>query len=38
LEDSKDQRPPLSSTRIYKIPYSCGKVYIGETRRIYINI
>jgi len=30
LRNPKDQRPPLSSARVYKILCSCGKVYIGE--------
>jgi len=29
LKNSKDQRPPLNFTGIYKIPCSCGQVYIG---------
>ncbi|XP_018401736.1 PREDICTED: uncharacterized protein LOC108778909 [Cyphomyrmex costatus] len=33
LRNPKDQRPPLSSAGVYKIPCSCGKVYIGETGR-----
>jgi len=37
LRNSKNQRPPFSSAGVYKIPYSCGKVYIGETRRM-VNI
>jgi len=34
LRNPKDQRPPLISAGIYKIPCSCGQVYIGKTRRI----
>jgi len=30
LRNSKDQRPQLSSTGVYKISCSCGQVYIGE--------
>jgi len=37
LRNPKDQRPPLSSAGVYKIPCSCGKVYIGETGRM-VNI
>ena len=34
LKNPKDQRPPLSSARVYKILCSCGQVYIGETERM----
>ncbi|XP_018311528.1 uncharacterized protein [Mycetomoellerius zeteki] len=34
LKNPKDQRPPLSSAGVYKIPCSCGQVYIGETGRM----
>ena len=34
LRNSKDQRPPLSSAGVYKIPCSCGQVHIGETERM----
>jgi len=37
LRNPKDQKPPLSSAGVYKIPCSCGKVYIGETGRM-VNI
>jgi len=37
LKNPKDQRPPLSSAGVYKIPCSCGKVNIGETERM-VNI
>jgi len=37
LRNPKDQRPPLSSAGVYRIPCSCGKVYIGETGRM-VNI
>jgi len=37
LRNPKDQRLPLSSAGVYKIPCSCGKAYIGETRRM-VNI
>jgi len=37
LKNLKDQRPPLSSAGVYKIPCSDGKVYIGETGRM-VNI
>jgi len=30
LRNPKDRRPPLSSAGIYKIPSSCGQIYIGE--------
>ncbi|XP_076226777.1 uncharacterized protein LOC143174896 [Nomia melanderi] len=33
LTSPKDPQPSLSHTRIYKIPCSCGKVYIEETGR-----
>ncbi|XP_015124857.1 uncharacterized protein LOC107046694 [Diachasma alloeum] len=33
LHSTKDGRPPLSLPGVYKIPCSCGKVYIGETGR-----
>lgn len=33
LTSPKDERPPLSSSGVYRIPCSCGKVYIGETGR-----
>ncbi|XP_015124783.1 uncharacterized protein LOC107046641 [Diachasma alloeum] len=37
LASTKDRRPPLSLPGVYKIPSSCGKVYIGATgRRISI--
>jgi len=34
LRNPKDQRPPLNSAGVYKIPCSCRQVYIGETGRI----
>jgi len=37
LRNPKDQRLPLSSAGVYKIPCSYGKVYIGETERM-VNI
>jgi len=37
LRNPKDQRHSLSFTGVYKIPCSCGKVYIDETGRM-INI
>ena len=30
LRNPKDQKSPFSSARVYKIPYSCGQVYIEE--------
>jgi len=38
LRNPKDQRPSLTSrsARVYKIPYSCGKVYIGEIGRMWV--
>ncbi|XP_024882522.1 uncharacterized protein LOC112461499 [Temnothorax curvispinosus] len=33
LPNPKDQRPRLETPGVYKIPCSCGKVYIGETGR-----
>ncbi|XP_015119538.1 uncharacterized protein LOC107042849 [Diachasma alloeum] len=33
LPSTKDRRPPLSLPGAYKIPCSCGKVYIDETGR-----
>jgi len=36
LRNPRDQRP-LNSAGVYKIPCSCGKVYIGETERM-VNI
>lgn len=33
LPNPKDPRAPLSNPGVYKIPCSCGKVYIGETGR-----
>jgi len=38
LKNFKDQRPPLNSARVYKIPCSCGKVYIGKTGKINIHM
>ncbi|XP_018312914.1 uncharacterized protein [Mycetomoellerius zeteki] len=37
LRNPKNQRSPLSSAGVYKIPCSCGKVYIGETGRRTVN-
>jgi len=37
LRNPKDQRPPLSSAGVYKIPCSYGKVYIEETGKM-VNI
>jgi len=34
LRNPKDQRLPLNSAGVYKIPHSCGQVYIGATRRM----
>jgi len=34
MRNPKDQKLPLNSTEVYKIPCSCGKVYIGEKRRM----
>jgi len=34
LRNPKDQRSQLSSAGVYKIPCSCGKVYIRETGRM----
>jgi len=34
LRNPKNQRSPLSSAGIYKIPCSCGQIYIGETGRM----
>ncbi|KAG5322672.1 MOS1T transposase, partial [Pseudoatta argentina] len=34
LRNPKDQRPPLSSVGVYKVPCSCKQVYIGETGRM----
>ena len=34
LKNPKDPRPPLSSAGVYRIPCSCGQVYIGETGRM----
>ncbi|XP_030746552.1 uncharacterized protein LOC115875272 [Sitophilus oryzae] len=33
LRPAKDKREPLSSEAIYRIPCSCGSVYIGITKR-----
>ncbi|XP_030767016.1 uncharacterized protein LOC115890807 [Sitophilus oryzae] len=33
LRPAKDKRVPLSSAGIYRIPCSCGSVYIGTTKR-----
>ncbi|XP_030758072.1 uncharacterized protein LOC115883811 [Sitophilus oryzae] len=33
LRPAKDKRAPLSSAGIYRIPCSCGSVYIGTTKR-----
>ncbi|XP_011859918.1 PREDICTED: uncharacterized protein LOC105557319 [Vollenhovia emeryi] len=33
LPNPKDRRPPLTAPGVYKVPFSCGKVYIGETGR-----
>ncbi|XP_030764983.1 uncharacterized protein LOC115889168 [Sitophilus oryzae] len=33
LRPAKDKRVPLSSVGIYRIPCSCGSVYIGTTKR-----
>ncbi|XP_030762746.1 uncharacterized protein LOC115887456 [Sitophilus oryzae] len=33
LRPAKDKREPLSSAGIYRIPCSCGSVYIGTTKR-----
>ncbi|XP_070518870.1 uncharacterized protein [Cardiocondyla obscurior] len=33
LPNPKDQRPRLDKPGVYKIPCTCGKVYIGETGR-----
>jgi len=38
LRNPKGQRPPLSSAEVYKISYSCGQVYIGETGRTILQI
>jgi len=37
LRNLKNQRPPFSSAGVYKIPCSCGKLYIGEIERM-VNI
>jgi len=37
LRNPKDQRSLLSFVKVYKIPCSCGKVYIRETE-IMVNI
>ena len=34
LRNPKNQRLPLNSARVYKIPCSCGQVYIGEIGRM----
>ena len=34
LRSPKDQRSPLSSAGVYKIPCFCGQVYIEETGRM----
>ncbi|XP_062837651.1 uncharacterized protein LOC134299269 [Anolis carolinensis] len=33
LRSAKDKRDPLSSAGVYRIPCSCGQVYIGTTKR-----
>lgn len=33
LRPVKDARDPLSSCGVYRVPCSCGKVYIGTTKR-----
>ncbi|XP_029178650.1 uncharacterized protein LOC114946366 [Nylanderia fulva] len=33
LPNPKDRRPHLETPGVYRIPCSCGKVYIGETGR-----
>lgn len=33
LRSAKDTREPLSSAGVYRIPCSCGAVYIGTTKR-----
>ena len=33
FRSAKDQRDPLSLPGIYRIPCSCGQVYIGQTKR-----
>jgi len=34
LRNPKDQKSPFSSAGVYKIPCSCGQIYIGETGRM----
>lgn len=33
LRTAKDTRDPLATAGVYRIPCSCGKVYIGTTKR-----
>ncbi|XP_030766936.1 uncharacterized protein LOC115890753 [Sitophilus oryzae] len=33
LRSAKDPRDPLSSAGVYRIPCSCGSVYVGTTKR-----
>lgn len=33
IRSAKDNRDPLSAAGVYRIPCSCGKVYIGTTKR-----
>nr|XP_060615668.1 uncharacterized protein LOC132765391 [Anolis sagrei ordinatus] len=33
LRSAKDKRDPLTSAGVYRIPCSCGQVYIGTTKR-----
>nr|XP_060617816.1 uncharacterized protein LOC132767173 [Anolis sagrei ordinatus] len=33
LRSAKDKRDPLTSSGVYRIPCSCGQVYIGTTKR-----
>ncbi|KAH1024076.1 hypothetical protein HUJ05_003635 [Dendroctonus ponderosae] len=33
LRSAKDKRDPLSAPRVYRVPCSCGRAYIGTTKR-----
>lgn len=33
LKSAKDQKDPLNSAGVYRIPCTCGSVYIGTTKR-----